>query len=282
MCMRLSFIRNTWRHTSGWRLLGVICACLALSLQGCPLVEEIEEIQGTRPGPCETGRESNEYFEAAIRYDSDKATWIHHNWRGSGPNGSCDIWINVRDGSIPAGSETNAGFMRQTLSKSATEWQRVITDMGIPCTIHFLHESRGDSLTSRTPRMEIEFPDIIPTDGVGGRTEVSVDESSRSFSLVRVWIASAYVLNHDTVAMTPRYLERIISHELGHALGIFGFDGATGHSTNQEDVMFSYAPCALPSLGDASTLRRVYTEEAYYGPASTTDIAGLKKHVIDD
>lgn len=260
----------------------MLCVCAAALLQGCPLVEEIEEIQGTRPGHCETGRESDEYFDAAIRYDSSKDKWIFHNWRGSGPNGGCDIWVNVRDGAIPSGGEIDAEFLRQTISKSAGEWRSVIENMGIPCTFRFLHESLGDSMTARTPRMEIEFPHTIPFDGVGGRTEVSVDESSQTFSLVRVWIASAYVLNHDTVMMTPRYTERIIAHELGHALGIFGFDGASGHSTNQEDVMFSYAPCDLLSLGDATTLRRVYTEDAYYRPAATTSIEGLRKHVIDE
>lgn len=261
----------------------MLCVCAAALLQGCPLVEEIEEIQGTRPGHCETGRESDEYFDAAIRYDSSKDKWIFHNWRGSGPNGGCDVWVNVRDGVIPtSGCEIDAEFLRQTISKSAGEWRSVIENMGIPCTFRFLHESLGDSMTARTPRMEIEFPHTIPFDGVGGRTEVSVDESSQTFSLVRVWIASAYVLNHDTVMMTPRYTERIIAHELGHALGIFGFDGASGHSTNQEDVMFSYAPCDLLSLGDAATLRRVYTEDAYYRPAATTSIEGLRKHVIDE
>jgi predicted Zn-dependent protease len=81
--------------------------------------------------------------------------------------------------------------------------------------------------------------------------------------------------------MTPRYAERIIAHELGHALGIFGFNGATGHSRSQEDVMFSYAPCDLLSLGDVPTIRRVYTDDAYYRPASTSHVDGLKKHVID-
>lgn len=268
------------RHGRRWTAL--LCVSVAVLLQGCPLVEEIEEIQGTRPGPCETGRETDEYFDVAIRYDSSEERWVFHNWRGSGPDGGCDVWVNVRDGAIPTGGEVDAEFLRQALSNSAEEWRSVITAMGIPCTFRFLHQSRGDSMTSRTPRMEFEFPYTLPFDGVGGRTEVGVDESSRTFSLIRVWIASAYVLNHDTVAMTPRYTERIIAHELGHALGIFGFDGATGHSTNQEDVMFSYAPCGLLSLGDAATLRRVYTEDAYYNPAATNNIEGLRKHVIDE
>jgi hypothetical protein len=258
-----------------------MCITAAALLNGCPLVEEIEEIQGTRPGHCETGRETDEYFDAAIHYDSGKERWIFHNWRGSGPNGACEIWVNVRDGAISTGGEVNVGFVRQTVSKSVEEWRGVIEAMGIPCAVHLLHESRGDSLTTRTPRMEILFPYTIPSDGVAGRTEVGVDESSRTFSLVRVWVASAYVLNHDTVKMTARYTERIIAHELGHALGIFGFNGATGHSADQEDVMFSYAPCDLLSLGDAATLRRVYTEDAYYRPAATANFEGLNRHRID-
>lgn len=271
-----------WGKRRILRWTAPLCVSVAVLLQGCPLVEEIEEIQGTRPGSCEIGRETDEYFDAAIRFDSSKERWVFHNWRGSGPDGGCDIWVNVRDGAIPTGGEVDAVFLRQALSKSAEEWRSVITGLGIPCTFRFLHQSRGDSMTSRTPRMEIEFPYTLPFDGVGGRTEVGVDESSRTFSLIRVWIASAYVLNHDTVAMTPRYTERIIAHELGHALGIFGYDGASGHSTNQEDVMFAYAPCGLLSLGDAATIRRVYSEDAYYSPAATSNIEGLRKHVMDE
>lgn len=174
----LSYMRFGFRFKRKvlpWTAL--LFAGVAVLLQGCPLVEEIAEIQGTRPGPCETGRETDEYFDAAIRYDSSRDKWIFHNWRGSGPDGGCDIWVNVRDGAIPVGGEIDAEFLRQTVSKSAGEWRSVIESMGIPCTFRFLHQSRGDSMTARTPRMEFDFPYTIPFDGVGGRTEVGVDES---------------------------------------------------------------------------------------------------------
>lgn len=252
---------------------------LGLVLSGCPLIEEIEELQGNKEGPCDEGRKTDAYFASAIRHDDTRGRWIFHNWRGSGPNGSCDIYINIKDGQLPTGPEIDPAFVRQAISASAERWANVIRHMGIACVTHVLSEAQGDALTTRSPRIDVEFTPAINASGTGGRAEIEYSDASKTFSLLRVTLATMFVYGTDTVPMTKASMAPIVMHELGHALGVMGFDGASGHSPQPEDVMYSNPDCVELSSGDVETFRRIYTENAYYHPGGAPTTSVQKIHV---
>ena len=263
-----------------YRARAVALAMLfGLFLNGCPLIEEIEELQGKKAGPCDEGRETDAYFADAVRYDDTRGQWIFHNWLGSGPNGSCDIYINIKDGQLSAGPDITPAFVRQAISASVERWANLIRQMGIACVTHVLSEAQGDSLTTRSPRIDVQFVPAINTSGTGGRAEIEYSDASETFSLLRVTLATMFVYGTDTVPMTKTSMAPVVMHELGHVLGVMGFGGASGHSTQPKDVMYSNPACVELSSGDVETFRRIYTENAYYDPGSMPTTAAQKIHV---
>ena len=261
----------------------IVCLSFTMAalLTGCPLIEKIDELQGNKPGHCEQGRATDPYFSSAIGFDQTRQLWLFPNWRGSGPNSSCDIYINVKDGQLPGDTSITPSFVRKTVTAAVERWASVIRQMGIPCFTHLQFAADGDAMTERTPRMDVEFPRAINPEGTGGRAELGYSDDSRTFWIVRVLVATGYANGNDTTTSTMASMERIISHEFGHAFGVMGLEGATGHSSNPDDVMYPYPECSELSSGDMETLRRIYTDSAYYRPGEITPTAGMQKVVVD-
>jgi hypothetical protein len=253
-------------HRLGLALL--VPALVALS--GCSLIDDLEDELNDDDDEivhCESGRPTEIFFTDAIRYNSSQQRWIFHNWKGTGSDGGCDIHINVHDSAIDL-SQT----VRQSITAGATAWKNAIVANGARCDVNFHFESQGDPGSAATPRIDIEFVEMLDGGDIAGSTTVSASPAARTFSHVRIQIASHVIDAGDTLAIPVSQYPALITHEYGHALGILGYDGATGHSSDAEDVMFPTAGCSALSAGDIATMREAYTRVPYYTPA----VSGLQ------
>ena len=242
----------------------VLVLFAALSASGCSLIEDLEEELNDDDEivHCETGRSTDVYFSDAIHYNTSQQKWIFHNWKGSASDGGCDIHINVHDAQI-----TLTPAVRQAIQTGVTAWRNAIVATGVRCDTYVHFESQGDPLVDVSPRIDLEFVGLLQGGDLAGTTVVTTSPASRQFTHVRIQLASELVVGSDTVAIHESYYPVIITHEFGHAFGIHGYDGATGHSSEPEDVMFPTAECSALSAGDVATMREVYTRAPFYTPA---------------
>jgi len=80
--------------------------------------------------------------------------------------------------------------------------------------------------------------------------------------------------------MSTVMMASLVMHEFGHALGVAGFNGATGHSGEPADVMYHDPVCVELSTGDIETFQRIYSENAFYHPGNSP-ATGAQKIVVD-
>lgn len=262
----------------------LIISLAAATLLGCPLVEEIEELQGKdkkETEDCAPGRPSDIYFSYAINYSQLDGAWVFHNWKGTGPDGGCDIDINVRDGRRADAATVSPAAYRAVISNAVSAWQSVIEGMGITFNVRLNFASMGDAMSTRLPRIECESPATLDGNAVGGRTTLNYSRAGRTFTMATVEIASQYDLDSVMLPMAHADYVRIVTHEFGHVFGILGFNGSTGHSLSPIDVMYASVPCSTVSAGDQATMREIYTREAFYRPAADTIPAGAQKVTAD-
>jgi hypothetical protein len=236
----------------------------ALSTSGCSLIDDLEDELNDDDEivHCETGRSTEIYFSDAIHYKAAEQKWVFHNWKGSAIDGGCDIHINVHDAQI-----TLTPAVLQAILSGATAWRFAIAATGVRCDTYMHFESQGDVFANNSPHIDLEFVGLLQGGDLAGTTVVTTSPATGQFTHVRIQLASELVIGSDTIAISESYYPVIITHEYGHAFGIHGYDGATGHSGEPEDVMFPTAECSALSAGDVATIRDVYTRAPYYTPA---------------
>ncbi len=270
-----NILQNHSQHFT--RLWAIFILAVNLGGGGCSLIDDLEEQldDDDEIVHCQAGRNTEMYLSDAIRYNSSHQRWIFHNWKGSASNGGCEIHINVHDGQI-ALSQT----VRQAITSGAAGWKNAIAAAGTSCNIIVHFESQGDEIATTSPRIDMEFVDILAGGEIAGSTMVTTSPASRTFSHVRIQVAGRVVEAVDTLAIPASTYPALITHEYGHAFGILGFDGATGHSSEPEDVMYPTAECSALSAGDIATMREVYTRAPYYSPAAGGSAISSDEHLI--
>lgn len=237
----------------------------AFAINGCSLIDDLEDELNDDDDEivhCESGRATDIYFSDAIRYNSSQQRWVFHNWKGTGSDGGCDIHINVHDSGIEL-----SPIVRQSITAGATGWRNAIVANGVRCDVFVHFESLGDPGSDESPRIDMEFVELLDGGDIAGSTVVSASPAARTFSHVRIQVASHVVDAGDTLAIPVSQYPALITHEYGHAFGILGYEGATGHSSEEEDVMFPTADCSALSAGDIATMREAYTRVPFYTPA---------------
>lgn len=258
---------GTFPHppTSLKRLRLAVMLSMIAWLSGCSLIDDLEDAinDDDEIVHCASGRGTEIYFTDAIRYNESLDRWIFHNWKGNAADGGCDIHVNVHDDGIALSST-----LRQAIATGATAWKNAITAAGVRCDVFVHFASDGDAGVGDSPRIDMEFVDIIAGGGIAGSTVVTANPTTRRFSHVRIQIAARIVEGSDTLAIPQSGFPALVTHEYGHALGILGFDGATGHSTEPEDVMFPATECAALSAGDIATMKEAYSRTPFYTPVS--------------
>ncbi len=263
-----------FEHHGILRRLWLTTAMLAtISIGGCSLIDDLKDQLGgdDEPGHCESGRVTDVYFSEAIHFSASQQKWVIHNWKGTGSDGGCDIHINVHDGQI-----TLSPLVRQAIQNGATAWKNAIVATGVRCDTYLHFESFDDSGVDITPHIDLEFVGLLQGGDLAGSTVVTTIAASRQFTHVRIQLASDLVVGNDTLAIPEAQYLTVIAHEYGHAFGILGFDGGTGHSSDPEDVMYSSAECSALSKGDIATMREVYTRVPYYTPAVSGAVLGAE------
>lgn len=237
-----------------------------IALSGCSLIDDLEEELNDDDEivHCQAGRATELYYSDAIRYNSSQQRWMFHKWKGNAPDGGCDIHINVHDDQIQL-----TPTVRQAIATGANGWKNAIVATGVRCDVYVHFASDGDSGSTDSPRIDMEFVDLLSGGDIAGSTVVSASPAARAFSHVRIQVAARVVEGNDTLTIPVSQYPALITHEYGHALGILGYEGATGHSSEGEDVMFPTAECSALSAGDIATMREVYTRVPYYTPSSS-------------
>lgn len=246
-------------------------------LSGCALIEDLEKELNDDDEivHCQAGRATEIYFADAVHYNSSQQRWMFHNWKGSASDGGCDIHINVHDGEIELSST-----VRQAITTGATAWKNAIVATGLRCDTYVHYESQGDAGATTSPRIDMEFVDILADGDIAGSTVVSTSPAAKTFSHVRIQIAARFVEGNDTLTIPVSQYPALITHEYGHAFGVLGYEGATGHSNEEEDVMYPTAECSALSAGDVATMREVYTRAPYYAPVSSGSQSAAATHEI--
>jgi len=240
----------------------------AFAINGCSLIDDLEDELNDDDDDeivhCQSGRPTEIYFSDAVRYNSSQQRWVFHNWKGTGSDGGCDIHINVHDSDI-----TLSQTVRQAITAGATAWRNAIVANGVRCDVYVHFESQGDSGSTVSPRIDMEFVELLNGGDIAGSTTVAASPAARTFSHVRIQIASHVVEGNDTLTIPLSTFPALITHEYGHAFGILGYEGATGHSSEEEDVMFPTADCSALSAGDIATMREAYTRVPFYAPVAS-------------
>lgn len=258
---------------------GAISVLVLLFMNGCPLVDEIDEQFGDKvPDHCEAGRATDPYLADAIMFESASERWVFHSWKGSG--GGCVIPINVKDAQGTFSPNVQAADVRQAVTSGIEKWRNVIDEAAVQCDVAPRFQSLGDPEITQSPRIDIEFVPMVRNGTYTGVTEVTVGGPGTSFTHVLIQVAATLVADTNTIPLSKSDYQRVIVHELGHAFGIFGYGQATGHSTNPEDVMYHGGDCTSLSEGDAATMRELYSRPAYYLPAASTGTLALPARVF--
>lgn len=209
------------------------------------------------------------YFEKAIRWNEQYQQWEFFNWKGTnGPNG-CRIRVNVhteRNGPINITTNRTGLFELQVLSTSNV-WKQVLEEHGIAGEFDFRFDSKEEPFFTGYPRLDIYYEEEVNNGNNRGLVGVIVDPATRKFKHVHMHIAEATrAPNGETRVMTEESYRSTLLHEFGHALGIYRFGFGSGHSDNENDVMYSPSKYGRLSNGDIETMVEVYSRTPFYRP----------------
>jgi predicted Zn-dependent protease len=149
------------------------------------------------------------------------------------------------------------------------EWQKAVYlaierwNPYLPMTVVDLEQEADILIYDRQPELKAE---LDPATGLYKLPRVKAATTS-----VKLYWSDQKQLKHRmTIEVNPRqtfdYLVSNITHELGHALGIWG------HSDNLNDVMYYAHTKSIPSLSlrDINTLKKIYQQPTRLGNYRTS------------
>ena len=221
------------------------------------------------------------YYESALTWDSNLSRWIFFSWQGTNGTIGSYIYINVHDGTSSVPSNFNATAARNALINGREIWKSAIREAGYTCESSTKYERDGDTFTSKVPRIDVRFVRQLNNGLWQGATQLTYQPSTRTFSYVTIYIATEWVSNGKVITMTDADYWATFANEFGHAFGIYGFGGASGHSPNPNDVMYERNTWWTLSDGDKATIKIIYGSDAYYKPYGYTLDNSMPKEPLD-
>jgi len=220
---------------------------LALLLAtGCPDVRRGAQISS--PDRSQTPA----YLSEALGPDSFR-------WTGRTTSGveQVNLYIEVDDVNVPPSFDQEA--WKAIVPKAREIWKAAInelTGVHIDSWTRWRSKERFDS--NRTV-VHIGFEERSDSSWAG---HTAVSSLAKQVNDVNITIAMRRPTTDEL--FSQEQLLMITLHELGHALGIAGINGATGHSSNDLDVMYWSGYWASLSGGDAKSIRALYSRLPTY------------------
>lgn len=195
-------------------------------------------------------------------------------WTPSAGSTVIDVPIVIHDGAedLPtrflADGMDSAEIERQVREVVAM-WVDAASSAGIEVRVEFAFRSRGESFEG-DPRSRVHLRFLSPLGGAfAGQASLLVDPA-----------APDRVLSAELEIRVPVLAEAIplagyralLAHEFGHALGVISDAPASGHSPDQNDVMYPVAQWSTLSDGDRSSMIELYR--------STPDLVRADQHAL--
>lgn len=225
-----------------------VTAALGALLCGCGPSEDEEP----KPPP----RDTPSYLSGAV---NPKAIF-HFVPKQGYPN--IPVLIEVYDQGIPDHDARIADVVH-----ARSVWKSGIASKGIVVDTYTRLMSQNSPYSSKDCPIQVRWVDTLPGAKLG--TSYTVMASGNRVDRVEVTLARR---DPNGKQLSAKLMRAVCLHELGHALGLTGFNFVgTGHSTSEADVMFPEAVWKWKSLsqGDTLTIGDLYHAAPHILPEGT-------------
>jgi len=226
----------------------------ALALAAC---EQGQKEQGQ----CDSSQQqTSEYLWSAV----DKNLFF----RWTIPHGQTSVYLRIQVQDVSFGVPPGYDHKKQknALIDARDTWKKALLGKGVDVQSVTRWESEDPPLSGGMASIVIRYVDSPAQ--IGGKLGlcglVSAGGNKIAGAVVYLTVHGLDGKKHSDAAMRA-----IVTHELGHALGIFGYNGYSGHSADSGDVMFPYSACSWQHLatGDKSSVVTLYNSTPQLTPA---------------